>query len=157
MKRLALLGVLLVAVLAACGGGGGKVGAGTGATTTTSSATSERLQIEDAFQQFFSSSTSPSKRASLLQNGQKFAPVIEAMSKSPLASSTKARVTKVTPQGKTTAKVAYTIYVHGTPALKNQQGGAVLEGGTWKVSDATLCNLIALEGTRPPACKSLGG
>ena len=39
-------------------------------------------------------------------------------------------------------------------SLKDQTGYAVLEGGKWKVADETLCGLVSLAGTPPPACKS---
>jgi hypothetical protein len=30
----------------------------------------------------------------------------------------------------------------------------VLENGTWKVGDASFCQLLSLQGTPPSACKS---
>ena len=38
--------------------------------------------------------------------------------------------------------------------LPKQTGTAVLQDGTWKVGFASLCKLVALQGSTPSACKS---
>jgi hypothetical protein len=63
-------------------------------------------------------------------------------------------VTLVSP---TQAKVIYSIFVGGTPALPNQSGVAVLQNGTWKVGDQSFCGLLTVENggktsKLPPAC-----
>jgi hypothetical protein len=101
------------------------------------------------------------KRVSLLQDGQAFASVITAQAGSSLASQATAKVDKVTVTTPTQAKVIYTILLAGTPALKNQSGVAVNEGGTWKVGLKSFCGLLTLENggnssSLPAACKSAG-
>jgi hypothetical protein len=62
------------------------------------------------------------------------------------------------------ATVNYAIVVSGTPALNNQKGVAVKQGGTWKVGDKSFCGLLQLEKTSglvkitslPAACSSAG-
>jgi hypothetical protein len=53
----------------------------------------------------------------------------------------------------TRSTVLYTITLAGQPALPNQTGIAVKEGGKWKVSDQSFCTLLSLQGTVPPACR----
>jgi hypothetical protein len=90
-----------------------------------------------------------------------FASVLKAQSGSTLASSATAKVTKVTLVSATQAKVTYSILIGGQPALSNQTGTAVLQGGTWKVGLASFCGLLTLENSGktsglPAACKSAG-
>jgi hypothetical protein len=95
-----------------------------------------------------------SRKIALLQNGQRYAALLEAQAKLPSAASASARVLEVTMQGPTRATVHYTILLGGKPALGNQTGTAVLQGGTWKVSDASFCALLSLEngGKAAPGC-----
>ena len=101
---------------------------------------------------FFSGKTPVSDRVALLQNGPKFKPVIEAFASNPLAKSASATVSSVTLQRQDKAKVVYTVKVAGA-GLPRQTGTAVRENGTWKVGDASLCKLVALQGSTPAACK----
>ena len=98
-------------------------------------------------------------RVSLLQNGQVFEPIIKAQAGSPLASSATSSVSSVTIQSPAQAKVVYSILVGGSPALKNQPGVAVFQGGIWKVGDQSFCALLTLEnnGKAPSACASAAG
>jgi tRNA U34 5-methylaminomethyl-2-thiouridine-forming methyltransferase MnmC len=149
---LVLVSLVLVGTLAACGGSGHKTAS---TQNTTTSTTSAKQQVEAAWLAFFSSKTPPAKKAALLENGTQFAPVLKSMSSSPLAKNTKAKVSNVKVAG-TKAQVTYTIYVGSTPALKNQRGTAVEQNGQWKVSDASLCAILALQGSPPAACKHVG-
>jgi hypothetical protein len=97
----------------------------------------------------------------LLQNGSQFESVIKAQAGSALASSATSKVAKVTVVSPTQAKVIYTIYVGGSPALANQAGVAVLQNGVWKVGDASFCGLLTVENGGktsglPAACSSAG-
>ena len=135
--------LVLVAVLALAGCGGG--------SKTGDDATA---QIKSAYEQFFSSKTPLATRVGLLQNGARFAPLISALAKNPLASDTSATVSSVTLEGEDNAKVVFTVNVSGSPFLENKPGTAVRTGGKWKVGYASLCKLIALEGSTPAACSS---
>jgi hypothetical protein len=107
---------------------------------------------------FFASSTPLAERVALLQNGSQFKAVINAQSKSSLASGASAKVTKVTNVTSTQATVEYSILIAGTPALPNQVGDAVNESGTWKVGDKSFCSLLVLELGKtgvPRACNSV--
>jgi ABC-type glycerol-3-phosphate transport system substrate-binding protein len=156
VRRLALLLVAVLA-LAACGSSSKKAPL---ETTSKQVQAFERAQITQTWESFFSSKTPVSKKPALLQNGSQFKSVIEAFASNPLAKNVSAKVSKVTLEApadsSTRAKVAYTIYLGSTPALSNQTGVAVRENpsASWKVGDASLCKLIALEGSTPPACKS---
>jgi hypothetical protein len=115
-------------------------------------------QIKANWEAFFSGTTSAAKKISLLQNGQKFAGVIEAQAGSGLAKSASAKVTAVSVTSPAKATVTYDILLAGKPALTHQTGQAVHQDGTWKVGDASFCALLALEngGKAPSVCSSAG-
>jgi hypothetical protein len=113
-----------------------------------------KAQITANWEAFFNGKTSAAKKISLLQNGQKFATVINAQAGSGLASSAGAKVTAVVVNSATKATVSYDITLSGATALPNQTGTAVYEGGTWKVGDVSFCQLLKLEnaGSSPSVC-----
>jgi hypothetical protein len=57
-----------------------------------------------------------------------------------------AQVQKVVFTAPAVAEVTYALTLKGATALPNASGTAVYENGTWKVSDNTLCALVALSG-----------
>ena len=63
------------------------------------------------------------------------------------------KVSSVTVQGPNSAKVVYTVKL-GSAGLPKQTGTAVRQNGVWKVGDASLCKLVALQGSTPSVCKS---
>jgi hypothetical protein len=181
------LGAAVAIALAACSSSGSGSGSGSGSTPSSSSApsatasaspsatvsasasqsgqgshpSSAQAAIEANWAAFFLSSTPIARRVALLQNGSAFESVIKAQANSPLASSATAKVGSVTVESSTQAKVIYTIFVSGSPALPNQPGVAVYQDGTWKVGDASFCGLLRLENTGstaklPAACSSAG-
>lgn len=113
---------------------------------------------------FFSAGTPVSQRVALLQNGSQFASLIAAQAKNSLAASASATVSTVSDVTSSQATVTYTIDVAGTPALPNQKGTAVNQGGTWKVGTASFCGLLNQEKASglikipsiPSACSSAG-
>jgi hypothetical protein len=141
VRRLGLVLVLALVAggLAACGSGHGS--------------NSAEDQIKSAYATFFSPKTSLSGRVAALQNGSQFKSVIQGFASNPLAKSASATVSSVTLQGANKAKVVYVIKLGGT-SLPKQTGTAVRENGTWKVGYASLCRLVELQGTTPPACKN---
>ena len=147
MRRLALV---LVAGLALAGCGGSSH---TGSSPTTNSTAADQAQIKSAYAKFFSGKTSVSDRVALLENGPKFRSVIQGFASNPLAKNVSVTVSSVKLQGANDAKVVYTVKL-GTAGLPKQIGTAVRENGTWKVGDASLCNLVSLQGSTPSACKS---
>jgi hypothetical protein len=102
---------------------------------------------------FFNATTPAATRLSLLENGSTFASALQALLKSPAASQTAAQVTGVS-VASSTATVSWNLLLSGKVELPNQKGQAVLQGGVWKVSDASLCGLVSLEPPVPAACKS---
>lgn len=128
---------------------------GSSATSGSSGAESAvAAHIATVWSEFFDGATPASRKAQLLQNGQTFAPVISALGASPIAKSTKATVSKVTVDSADKATVTYSITLGGQPALSNQTGTAVNVGGQWLVGDASFCQLLALQGSAPPVCKT---
>jgi hypothetical protein len=131
--------------------------AATGSASSGGSA-SDAAVIKTNWEAFFSSSTPNSKRIQLLQNGQVFAGAVKAFSGSPLASAVSAKVTSVTVTSPTQASVKYDLTAAGQSVESGATGVAVLEGGVWKVGDASFCGLLK-EGSSflniplPSACK----
>jgi hypothetical protein len=114
-----------------------------------------QTQIKANWEKFFNGKTSAEQKIALLQNGQKFADAIRGLASSPLFGSASAKVKAVVVNSATSATVSYDILVAGAAALKNQTGTAVYEGGTWKVGDVSLCQLLKLQGGAPAACNNL--
>lgn len=143
----ALAAVMIVPGMIVTGcGSGGKPSAHKGAGSPVA-------QITANWEAFFSGRTPAAKKVSLVQDGSAFATVINAQAGSGMAKSVAAKVSKVTvaASGKA-ATVRYSITMGGKAALSNQTGQAVKQAGTWKVGTASFCALLALEGTKPPAC-----
>jgi hypothetical protein len=113
-----------------------------------------KAQITANWEAFFNGQTSAAKKISLLENGQKFATIINAQAGSGLAGSAGAKVTAVVVNSATKATVSYDITLGGTTALPNQTGTAIHQGGVWKVGDVSFCQLLKLEnaGTAPSVC-----
>jgi hypothetical protein len=147
-RRLCLTAAIGLSLLALAG-----LAAGCGGSSTKAAASSSTEQVKQVWTKFFEGSTSAATKIALLQNGQRFASVIQAEANSPLAKQTKVVVSKVTPVSPTRSTVLYTITLAGQPALPNQTGIAVKEGGKWKVSDQSFCTLLSLQSTVPPACR----
>jgi hypothetical protein len=144
VRRLALVVVGGLA-LAGCGGSSG--------TTTTDTTAAARAQIKSAYVKFFSGKTPVSDRVAVLQNGSKFKGLVTSFANNPLAKNVNVTVSSVTLLGANHAKVVYTVKLGGT-GLPKQAGTAVRENGAWKVGYASLCKLVALQGSTPSACKS---
>jgi hypothetical protein len=140
VRRPVLLLVLVLA-LAACGG------------SSKPKTSNDVAQIKSAYAKFFSGKTSVSDRVALLENGAHFKSLIQTFAANPLAKNVTATVSSVTLQGADKAKVVYVVKFGGT-SLPAQTGSAVRENGTWKVGSASLCKLVALQGSTPSACKS---
>ena len=117
-----------------------------------SDAAAAEAQIKQNWEKFFDPATPLSGKAALLENGDKLMPLLESFSADPRVNQVKAQVTKVEFQSPTSATVTYTLSLNGTVVEPNATGKAVLQDGTWKVSDASLCGLVALAGTSAPGC-----
>jgi ABC-type glycerol-3-phosphate transport system substrate-binding protein len=140
VRRLALVLALALA-LAACGG------------SSKPKTSDEQAQIKSAYEKFFSGKTSVTDRVALLQNGSRFKGLVTSFASNPLAKNVSATVSSVTLQGSDKAKVVYVVKFAGS-SLPQQTGSAIRQSGTWKVADASLCKLVALQGSTPAICKS---
>lgn len=131
----------------------GSVGAPAWASRTSHvNKTTATKTITVNWEKFFSGKTSAKTKIALLQDGTKFASVIDAQASSALAKGASATVTKVSNITSTKATVRYTVDLDGQPALKNTTGTALWLSATWKVSDASFCALLGLEQVKTPAC-----
>jgi hypothetical protein len=167
------LGLALTAAMAACGSSSTTTNASPSSAPPSSSAASSpaagssanasspaasgnaAAQITTNWEAFFDGKTSAAKKISLLENGQKFASVINAQAGSGIAGSAGAKVTSVVVNSPAKATVKYDITLGGTTALANQAGTAVYQDGMWKVGDVSFCQLLKLEnaGTTVSVCK----
>jgi len=166
------LGLALAATMAACSSSSPTTNASPSSAPPSSSAASSpaagssanasspaasgnaTAQITANWEAFFDGKTSAAKKISLLENGQKFASVINAQAGSGIATSAGAKVTSVVVHSAAKATVKYDITLGGTTALANQTGTAVYQDGMWKVGDVSFCQLLKLEnaGTAPSVC-----
>lgn len=161
----ALAAVALAALpLAACGGSesgtasspssptssGAMTSQPTGGTGDAAQLTKER--IATAWTEFFRGTTPADRKEQLLEDGETFAAIIDARADSPIAQQTTATVSTVSLTAARQAAVRYTVLIAGKPALVDQLGVAVRIDDAWKVSKSTFCQLLALEGSAPPAC-----
>jgi len=144
MKRLAVL-VVAGLVLAGCGA--------SMHTSTSGNTAAAQAQIKSAYEKFFSGKTSVADRVAVLQNGPQFKGLVTSFAANPLAKNVNVTVSSVTLKGQDKARVVYTVKLGGV-GLPKQTGTAVLQNGSWKVGDASLCKLVALQGSTPSVCKS---
>jgi hypothetical protein len=110
--------------------------------------------IGRAYAAVFGTESTLGQSVASLQNGPAFRSVIVAESKKPAAKGSGAKVTAASLRSGNVAKVTFTIYSKGAPALPNASGLAVQQDGKWKVAAKTFCNLLSLEGTAPKACSN---
>jgi hypothetical protein len=131
------------------------------ASASASAGSSAATLIAANWTAFFNPKTPVATRINLLQDGSVFASVIKSQASGGLAATASAKVTSVTVQSATQAKVVYSILVSGQTALANQSGVAVYQDGTWKVGLASFCGLLTLENggktsSLPSACTTAG-
>jgi hypothetical protein len=152
----------LVALAAACGGsssGGAPPAspapqssstAATPAATAPADPAAAKAEITTNWEKFLSSSTSSAVARSLLEKGTSLGPALKKAAQEDKATggARSARVTKITFTSATQANVNYILKAAGTTL--NAAGVAVLEGGTWKVSDITFCTLVVLGNNQRP-------
>jgi hypothetical protein len=157
------LGLALALAVAACGSSSSSSGPSAPASSAPASSApasgnsaAATAEITANWEKFFNASTPTSERVALLQNGAAFAVAISGLSH--LVSGLGATVTSVTVTSPTSATVKYNLTASGSTLLSGQTGTAVLDNGTWKVGDASLCGLLKLVpgGSTPAACSSAG-
>jgi len=166
------LGLALAATMAACSSGSPATASPSSAAPSSSAASSPAAgstanasspaasgnataQITTNWEAFFDGKTSAATKISLLENGQKFASIINAQAGSGIAASAGAKVHTVTVNSPAEATVRYDITLNGTTALGNQTGTAVYQDGKWKVGDVSFCQLLKIEngGSAPSVCQ----
>jgi len=149
------LGLALALSMAACSSAGSSTTASpSSAPPASAPASSPTAQITTNWEAFFDGKTSAAKKISLLENGQKFASIINAQAGSGIAASAGAKVHAVMVNSPAQATVHYDITLNGQTALGNQTGTAVYQDGMWKVGDVSFCQLLKIEngGTAPSVC-----
>lgn len=102
-------------------------------------------QVAANWKAFFSSAQTAAHENQLLQNGHAFAELLAAQAKSGQFGGTTAGVSKVTLISPRRARVIFSVCVSGSPVILSKRGLAVWQDGSWRVSDASFCDLLALE------------
>jgi hypothetical protein len=124
------------------------------ASLSAAQVSSAKTQIDHNWQTFFGPTASLQTRENLLQNGSAFAQIIQSEFAALGQESFSSTINSTTLTSTTAANVVYTGTLGGQVVLKNEAGSAVKVNNTWKVSDATLCQLLALDGSKPAVCKT---
>ena len=162
-RGLAVGSAVIVAALivAGCSGGGshpakspggGSHPAKSPSRKPTSAPPATKAAIGKAYAAVFGTKSTLAESVASLQNGSALKAIVVAESKKPAAKGSGARVTAVSLRSSNVAKVTFTIYSQGTPALPNARGFAVQQGGKWKVAAQTFCSLLSLQGSTPKPC-----
>lgn len=107
-------------------------------------------EIKQNWQRFFDPATSMEDKQTVLENGDRMAPVLQAFSGDERGGQVQAKVSKVEFTSPTEANVTYDLTLKGATALPDASGTAVEQDGTWKVSAKTLCALVQLSGNGSP-------
>jgi len=166
MAKIAGVAGLGVALLAGCGGSSCGKATAADATSTPSASSSAsataaanqpadpakaKAEITANWEKFFDPATPQATAASLLQNAAQLQQALEvaAKAKKP-GQELSAKVKDVTFTSPTEATVTYDLLINGSPVLAGSTGKAVLDGGTWKVSQVTFCTLTALAASGQP-------
>jgi hypothetical protein len=138
--------------------GSGQTTVSTAAPVTSTSApppvltAADTKEIKKAYVSFFKSGTTATKSATLLQHGSMFIDSLKTQAKSPAAQGLSVTVSKVVSLQRSVAVATFTLLSAGKPVLANTTGYAVKEGGRWKVSAGTLCQLLKLQNAAPKQC-----
>jgi hypothetical protein len=103
-------------------------------------------EIKQNWQKFFDPATSTQDKQSVLENGDRMAPVLAAFSGDERGGQVQAKVTAVEFTSPTEANVTYDLTLKGATALPGASGTAVEQDGAWKVSAKTLCALVSMSG-----------
>jgi hypothetical protein len=113
-----------------------------------------RAAISRAYAALFGTKSTLAQSVDSLQNGPSFKQAIVAESRKPAAKGSGAKVTAVVMQSANVAKVTFTVYSNGKPALPGAGGLAVRQGGKWKVAAQTFCQLLTLSNDAPRTCNN---
>jgi hypothetical protein len=144
------------ATAAASSAAASTVPASSAAASSPAAMTATQATIAANWTAFFNPKEPVAKRVALLEDGSTLQPAVQALASSPTSATTSAKVVSVSVVSASAAKVTYDILLSGAPVLSNQSGSAVLQDGTWKVSTASFCGLLTLQGDKslPAACKA---
>ncbi|MFC9328474.1 hypothetical protein [Kitasatospora sp. NPDC057015] len=163
----ALLAALALALTAGCGSSSSDSGTASASASPTATATASAsaagtapadvaaatAEVTANWQKFFDPATPIADKAALLQNGEALQPALQGFASDPRVGQVKAEVAAVDFTSATEATVTYSLSLEGNVVQPAATGTAVLDGGTWKVSTASLCGLVAQAGnTTVPGC-----
>lgn len=114
--------------------------------TAPSDPAAAQKEIRQNWKKFFDPATATKDKQTVLENGDRMSAVLKSFNGDKRGGQVAAEVTKVEFTGPAEATVTYSLTLNGATALPDASGTAVLQDGTWKVSDNTLCALVQLSG-----------
>jgi hypothetical protein len=103
--------------------------------------TGEEKKVADNWDKLFDNTAPLAERKAVLENADKMGTLVETLANDPMAKQVTSKTTAVKISGDKAA-VTFDILLAGTPALPGQNGQAVNQDGTWKVSLSTVCTLV---------------
>lgn len=118
-------------------GGASSAPPAAGGTTLTG----EEKKVADNWDKLFDNATPLADRKAVLENADKVGSLVDTLANDPLAKQVTSKTTAVKISGDKAA-VSFDILLAGNPALPGQNGQAVKQDGTWKVSLTTVCTLV---------------
>jgi hypothetical protein len=116
-----------------------------GGPTDTAAATQA---VKTLWTTYYDSTGDPAKKAALVQNPAKMAPLLTQLLAKAAGGKSSAIVDSVTFDSPTHANVTFAIQLNGTTVIPSVNGQAILDPATgqWQVADITLCQLASLAG-----------
>ncbi|MET9829988.1 hypothetical protein ABZ078_11845 [Streptomyces sp. NPDC006385] len=120
------------------------------AATAPADVGAAETEIKQNWAKFFDPKTSLEDKQTVLENGDRMRPVLQAFSGDERGGQVQAKVSKVEFTSPTEANVTYDLTLKGATALPNASGTAVEQDGTWKVSAKSLCALVQMSGNASP-------
>jgi hypothetical protein len=145
MRARSLLLLLALIVVTGCGGGKGGDDAAPAPSPTVADATAAKAEIATAWEAFFKGGGTVDAHIALLEDGEKFRAELTAFAKDPINAELSAKVTDVVVNGSKAAVTYNLLGKNGAALLSGANGEAVQVAGSWRVSKASYCQLVALQ------------
>ncbi|GCB47445.1 hypothetical protein [Streptomyces sp. NL15-2K] len=98
-------------------------------------------QVRDAWARFFGPETSVEDKADVMESGDEYQLMIDALANDPKTHVLRVRVDSVTFTSDLHARIGYTLFSGDRKVGPDGPGASVRQDDTWKVSAKTVCSL----------------
>jgi hypothetical protein len=116
------------------------------APVTTTTVLSETELLAANWEAFFAGATPAPDKVALLENGDAHRAELAEWAANPAAAGVSVQVTDVKINADGTADVTFDVVSGGATVIKGETGTAVLEDGSWKVSESSFAGMLAAMG-----------